>query len=87
MNRKQLLDALKKILLARELTFQETEAHIEAGDKNHAPQIVSRCGGIPPDLLNTCGICGAQIVPSRVDRWIPVSDEVANEMRDLWTGK
>ena len=46
----------------------------------HSPAIVSRCGGIPASVLNTCGHCGEFIV--RVDGvWLAICQEESERLR------
>lgn len=47
----------------------------------HSPAIVSRCGGVPASVLNTCGLCGNYIV--RVDGtvWVAVCERESDKVR------
>lgn len=74
-------DDLRKVLHGALLTDEELERHEEAGEGFHVPAIVHRSGGVSAKLLNTCGICGAQIIPSDMNTWIKVSDEEADRIR------
>ena len=71
---------LKRILFERPMTMEEIEHHEEAGEDFHVPAIVHRTGRVSAKQLNTCGICGAQIVPTD-DGWIAVTDEHADRLR------
>ena len=80
----KLMSDLKVMLLARELTADECEAHGEAGEDFHLPSIA------PTDylstLLNTCGICGAYISPT-LEGWIPISQADADHLRTFEKGQ
>lgn len=57
---------------------------------NHIPAIVHRSGGIPADILNTCGHCGSHIIPEfdpgdqMIIGWKAITDKEADEMRTHW---
>ncbi len=82
-NKRNLMKELAKSLHGEPLTNEERDAHEEAGESFHVPVILHRTGGVSALLLNTCGICGAQIVPGRppASAWIKISEEQADEIR------
>jgi hypothetical protein len=55
------------------MTDLQIEAHEEAGEDFGVPVIESRCGGVSPRILNTCGICGGPII-RKSGRWIHTTE-------------
>lgn len=47
----------------------------------HSPVIVSRSGGIPASVLNTCGICRNYIVLVDDRMWIAICEREPNRLR------
>jgi hypothetical protein len=68
------------------MTEEQIQRHEESGEALHVPGIVHRSGGVPATLLNTCGICGAYIVPSAVNSelWLETTEADAGRIRNKW---
>ncbi len=74
---------LKRVLYEVPLTDEQRDFHKDAGESFHVPVIVHRTGGVSAQILNACGICGAQIIQAEDSVWIPISDQLACKIREL----
>ena len=76
----KLADELRRLLHGEPLTQEEVDFHAESGESFHVPAIVHRTGNISAEVLNTCGICGTQIIPTSGHGWVKVSHADADRL-------